>query len=237
VLHGYSSFTTYAAGVLQLDPTYENEGFLVLMPVGTLDSTGNYFWNATDACCDQFGAGVDDVAYLNGVVDEVAAVYNVDAKRTYVVGHSNGGFMAYRMACESASRFAAIVSVAGATYDDAQQCDPSEQVSVLQVHGTADPTILYGGGVNAMQGNAAYPSAAGSVQRWAGYDGCAMSTTAGAAIDVTGDATAETTSLGHDACPAGIDVELWTVADAPHLIFFKPDPPLLWTWLNVHAKP
>jgi len=128
--------------------------------------------------------------------------------------------------------------VAGATFATPASCAPSQPVSVLQVHGTADTTIQYAGGTIMIgAANVAYPSAVGSTDRWATYDGCAATTTTGAAIDVTGDATAETTPTAHGSCPAGIGVELWTVDQAPHILAFKAGPPLLWTWMAAHPKP
>ena len=56
-------------------------GFVLVAPDGTLDRTGQRFWNATDACCNFFGDSVDDVAYLHGLVREVAAAYHVDSRR------------------------------------------------------------------------------------------------------------------------------------------------------------
>jgi|JI10StandDraft_1071094.scaffolds.fasta_scaffold12471_9 polyhydroxybutyrate depolymerase len=238
VLHGYSTNTTYAAPLLQLTAAASTAGFLMIAPAGTVDSTGNHFWNATDACCNMENSQVDDVAYLDGLITEISAAYNVDPKRIYVAGHSNGAFMAYRMACAKADRIAAIVSVAGATFATPASCAPSQPVSVLQVHGTADTTIQYAGGTIMIgAANVAYPSAVGSTDRWATYDGCAATTTTGAAIDVTGDATAETTPTAHGSCPAGIGVELWTVDQAPHILAFKAGPPLLWTWMAAHPKP
>ena len=63
VLHGYSTNTTYAAPLLQLTAAASTAGFLMIAPAGTVDSTGNHFWNATDACCNMENSQVDDVAY------------------------------------------------------------------------------------------------------------------------------------------------------------------------------
>ena len=73
----------------------------------------------TDACCDNGHTGVDDVAYLNAVVDDMEANFNIDKKRVFFVGHSNGGFMSHRMACDAAGRVAGIVALAGDNWQDA----------------------------------------------------------------------------------------------------------------------
>ena len=237
-LHGYSPFNAYANAVFGLDPLYDTAGFLLLTPHGTLDADGKYFWNATDACCNFYDDPVDDVAYLNGLVDEVAAVYNVDPKRIFVIGHSNGGFMAYRLACESADRFAAVISVAGASYQDAAACTPSRAVSVLQIHGTDDGTITYtGGNLYHDQTPVPYPGAADSIARWAGYNACSGGMQeAGTPIDLTQDATTETDPSAYAGCPADGAAELWTLNGVDHIIVFKSGAPL-WSWLSAHARP
>ena len=108
----------------QFTPLADQFGFLYLYPDGTVDSGGNRFWNATDACCDFDGTGVDDSGYLRDLMDEIELQLNVDPRRVYVGGHSNGGFMSYRMACDHAETIAAIMSLAGATFYDPANCTP-----------------------------------------------------------------------------------------------------------------
>jgi polyhydroxybutyrate depolymerase len=87
-----------------------------------------------------------------------------------VLGHSNGGFMAYRMACDHADVIAAIASLEGAMIDP-DRCDPSEPVSVLEIHGTADKIIRYGGGTSPTT-PARYPSVDQTVGAWVRDDRC-----------------------------------------------------------------
>jgi predicted esterase len=144
-LHRYNGDAVSQEVRMPLLPLVEEYGLLYVLPEGTLDCAGNRFWNATDACCDFEGSGVDDSGYLLALVDEIKAQLSVDDRRVYVVGHSNGGFMSYRMACDHSGIVAAIASLAGATYLEPSLCSPSEPVHVLQIHGTADPVVPYGG--------------------------------------------------------------------------------------------
>jgi len=100
LLHGYSGDGERQESWMQLGPIADGRGLIYLHPDGTADTSTARFWNATDACCNRFDIEVDDSAYLAGLIDDVKARVAVDAKRIYIVGYSNGGFMSYRMACD-----------------------------------------------------------------------------------------------------------------------------------------
>lgn len=235
LLHGYGASAGAQDLLFGLGREAGRLGYLLALPDGTVDSTGKRFWNATDACCDFARAGVDDVGYVDAIIDDVSARYAVDPRRIFLIGHSNGGFMAHRMACDRSNRIAAIVSLAGATQNVASRCAPSEPVSVLQVHGTADATIDYNGGVN---GGAAYPGAATTVARWATYNRCSSTRTAGASIDIDMNLEgAETTVERHDGCMGGA-AELWTITGGSHAPGFNAQwSNLALAWLLAHPKP
>jgi polyhydroxybutyrate depolymerase len=236
LLHGYGASGSVQNNYFKLTPVAQAKGFLYAYPNGTIDAAGNRFWNATDACCNFYGSTVDDVAYLTAVITDMKAKYNVDPARVFVVGHSNGGFMAYRLACDVADQVAGIVVVAGATFDDPDVCHPSQPVTVLHIHGTADDTILYGGGTAA----APYPGAVASTAIWAGYDGCTPPPASLAPIDIDSSlAGAETTVDDYSAdCQAGSGIELWSIQGEGHIPAFSTtwfDP--VWTYLMAHPRP
>jgi len=217
LLHGYTSSGAMAEAYFKLTAESERRGFLYAMPDGTPDPGGKRFWNATEACCDFSHLGVDDSGYLHRLLEVVKSGYSVDPGRVYLIGHSNGGFMAYRMACEHALEITAIVSLAGAATNDPARCTPARPVSVLQIHGTADGTIYYEGGTNDGQ---PYPSAAGTVGLWRHLDGCAdRATTTAAPIDLEADLPGpETTVTSYQTdCRAGTRVELWSVTGGDHV--------------------
>lgn len=220
LLHGYGVSGLVEELYMHLAPLAAQRGMFYAHPTGTVDQGGSYFWNATDACCDFGGSKVDDSAYLAQVIDEIVAHYPVDPKRVYLVGHSNGGYMSYRMACDHADRIAAIASLAGAMWQDASKCQPSGPVSVLQIHGTADDTVSYTGSLSGPgPGDLAYPGAEESAASWVMLDACdATPDTSAANIDIeTGIDGAETKVTRWAGCKPGGGVELWTIEGGGHI--------------------
>ena len=224
VLHGYSSSGPEHDTYFQVGDEAARRGYLYAYPDGTRDRDGNRFWDATDACCDFDGSGVDDRAYLSGLIEEIQASFAVDPKRIHLIGHSNGGFMSYAMACAHADQIAAIVSLAGATFADPTDCAPTMPVAVAEVHGTADDTITYPGGTLDLgpgRTTAAYPGAEATVATWATYDGCTGSSVVDEKVDVdaglgSADGPAETTVTRWTGCRPGGAAELWTIPDGGH---------------------
>lgn len=91
---------------------------------------------------------VDDVGFVIGVLDRVAAEHPVDPRRVYAFGLSDGGQMSYRLATERPDRFAAVAAIVAqqAAPDNSNCTEPRGPVSVLVMNGTADPIIPYVGG-------------------------------------------------------------------------------------------
>lgn len=241
VLHGYQVDAFLQMTYLGLDRLADDEGVLVAAPNGTVDDEGLRFWNATDACCNFYGSQVDDVAYVTGLVRDISAEYNVDARRIYLLGHSNGGFMSYRLACERADLFAGIVSIAGATFADETRCQPSQPVSVLHIHGTADATVLYDGATESGEFfKHPYPGARETVERWRKHSGCTGAVTSDRPPLglFGGEGGEETKRQAATGCPKNVAVELWTIEDGLHI------PPAnrmfgaaVWGWMAAHPKP
>lgn len=215
LLHGYSSNGLEMESYLQFAQIAEEFGFIYLHPDGLTDLLGNQYWNATDACCDFFG-NTDDSGYLRALIEEIRFQLNVDDRRVYVGGHSNGGFMSYRMACDHSDIVAAIISLAGATHLDPTDCTPTEPVHVLQIHGTADTTILYGGGCTL----SCYPGAVQSVETWAAYDGCEIvADNSSKPIDLDASIPGNETLITkyNTNCTEGGSAELWTIVGGTHV--------------------
>ena len=238
LLHGYTASGAIQNGYFGMSAEANQRGVLFAFPDGTIDAMDNRFWNATDACCNFYGSDVDDSAYLRGLVDDISAAYNVDPKRVHFVGHSNGGFMSYRMACDHADIVASIASLAGAMYDDTSMCGNSEPVHALQIHGDLDDTIEYpGGGVAGF----IYPSAVASTEYWAGEAGCdLMADTTPAPLDLDEGLMGDETTVARYAtnCDAGGSGELWTIVGGGHVPALTDGfSPAVMDFLLSHPKP
>lgn len=252
LLHGYSAGGYVQAIYLRLEPLVESKQILLVAPDGTPDSKGNRFWNAVDLCCDFDHTGIDDVKYLTNLVDEIAAWYPVDRKRVYLVGHSNGGAMAYRLACDATDKFAAAWVLAPVfwsaptpTDTSFPKCKPSMPIAVRQVHGTADKEVPYDGGpASAVDGPSApmadYASAPTVTAAWAAWDGCDPAfddSTPPIDFDL-GVPGAETKIRKWNGCKSGSTVELWTMQGSGHVPDnLAPDlPETIWQFLSAHSR-
>ncbi len=173
MLHGYSNTTGDAMeNWLQLWPVANANGFLYATPTGSFDSWGNYYWNATHNCCDYDEANIDHVGYLAQLIDAITTQYNVDPNQIHLLGYSNGGYMCYRMACDRGDLIASIVSIAGVTWLNPDNCPAADPVHVLQIHGTNDTIVLYEGGYDPWNPPHPYPGAVETVEQWATANGC-----------------------------------------------------------------
>ena len=101
-------------------------------------------WNAGNCCTNATTYEENDLLFASTVIDFVSYKYSVDKSRIWAMGHSNGGMMTYRLACDLSEKITAIAVVAGAQTDPT--CSPSKPVSILHIHGNLDPTIPFHGG-------------------------------------------------------------------------------------------
>lgn len=238
LLHGYGASGEGQDRYFGVSEIADDYGFIMVAPDGTPEPNGRgrRFWNGSEACCHFGPDEIDDVAYLDALIDAVEAEWAVDPRRIYLIGHSNGGFMSYRMAYERSERIAAIASLAGASRAGMPEA-PAAPVNILQIHGTADEVIAYAGGE--IQENR-YPGARATVAQWARYNGCAQPGRAREMRDLDASLPGfESGALVYTVgCAPGGTVALWTIAAGGH------SPPLsesfaaqVVEWLYAHPKP
>ena len=218
LLHGYSASGASVESWIGYLSLVDSRGFAYAFPNGRVDAVGQRFWTATNACCNLFNQGGpnDDSQYLRTLIDRIRQTLDIDGARIWVAGHSNGGFMAHRMACDHSDIIAGIVSLAGATFADPAACVPLQPVHILEIHGTSDSVIQYNGG--SLSGRT-YPGAIATSQTWATKDACDSTqvTTTLAALDLVGGPDLETDVLRYAAgCNIPGSAEHWRMNGAPH---------------------
>lgn len=217
LLHGYGSSGARQNAYMKFGELVDSHGFLLVYPDGSQEDSDRRrrFWNASRACCNFTGSTIDDSGYVRAIIDEMKSLFNVDEDRVYLIGHSNGGFMSFRAAHEHSDVIAAIASLAGAAATEDRGPLPNP-VHILQIHGTADETILFDGGEI---GESDYPSAVETVERWAAYNGCATSgTRESSKIDLVTEVDGPDTVVTRyeRGCQAGGSAELWTIEGGSH---------------------
>ena len=233
---------------MQLRPLAEARGFLYCypdaLPAPLVGPFWNYFsWSDVEAAVSRFH-NVDDVGYLRGLIEEVARHFALDRKRVYLVGHSNGGAMVYRMACECADLVAGVASLAGLRALPFNDCHPAEPVNILHIHCTADEAVAYWGGAwnnPPMPLNTfAWPGAVRNLETWAAYNGASGPVTDPApSIDLTTDVPGlDTVVTRYTSFPPGGAVELWTINGGRHAPALSAEfSPRMIDWLLAHPKP
>lgn len=185
-------------------------GYAIVFPNGfsRLPSGKLATWNAGQCCGPAQQRNVDDVGFVRAVMADVEQRLTIDPHRVYAQGMSNGGMLAYRLACEMADTFAAIAAVAAT--DGAPDCQPSRPVPVLHIHAADDDHVPFSGGVgSASVSGVDYVSVPDTIAKWVGRNRCP--TPSQRVLEVPG-ATCES----HTPCEGGSEVRLCVTATGGH---------------------
>lgn len=204
-----------------LYPYSDKYGFILLSPAGTgvlrdkllVWNLGPYLINGNIQTHPNYASehNIDDVVFLSKMIDEAKTNFNVDENRIYVTGISQGGMMSYRLACELSDKIAAIAPVAPPAVP--MNCIPSKQVSLMHIHGTADPCAPFLGGMSGgCLGTQPEPfqSAQEMVNRWLSINKCSSDSVA---VYQKGNATCKS----YNACADNSEVEFCTVEGMGHV--------------------
>ncbi len=203
LLHGGNGTGVGIARQGDWDRAAREHGFVTLAP----DGLGRV-WNAGTCCGRSTKDGVDDAGFVRAAITRVADEHEIDPQRVYATGISNGGMMAYRLACESPHLFAAIAPVAATMM---WPPGPVAPVSLLHVHGLRDDFIPFEGGLprrTAQRVPPTYPSVTSVVEQFVAVNGCMGPPQ----VERQGEVTSTSWSPG----PTGAAVTLVTIAEGPH---------------------
>lgn len=147
----------------------DREKFMMVFPEA--DKIGGIrSWNA-GFCCGaqkQEKKNVDDIGFLRALIDRLIKDYAIDTRRIFVTGFSGGAMMAHRVGCELSDVVAAIAPVAGSIVTT--DCSPPQPVPILEIHGTTDSYVPFGGGAGV--DNTIFNSIPDTMVGWANRNGC-----------------------------------------------------------------
>ncbi|MCA3011388.1 MAG: alpha/beta fold hydrolase [Myxococcaceae bacterium] len=210
-LHGRLGSGAQMLKLSGLAPLARREGFVLVAPDGVGRS-----WADGRGTSPASREGVDDVAFLVCLVDELVARRRVDPARVYAVGMSNGGFMALTLACKAPERFAAVGSVTGFMGSAfARACAPSRPVPVMIVAGDADPIVPFAGG-ELGGGRGHVIGAEATFDRWRELDGCPRPPEVSAPTEVAADDGTAVELRDATGCREGSAVRLVVVKGGGH---------------------
>jgi polyhydroxybutyrate depolymerase len=210
--HGGGGTGAGMARITHLSDVADQQGFIAVYPQGYANS-----WAGGKGDTPADAAGIDDVAFVSALIDRLAVEDGIDTTRVFATGLSSGGFMSQRLGCQLSGEIAGIAPVAATLLVNlAPTCTPSRPMPVLEIQGTADPLVPYGGGHVRGRGPGGYPalSAPDTAAHWAGVNGCSPTPqTQRPPPRVADGTTVRTDTYGR--C-AGAPVVLYTVVGGGH---------------------
>jgi polyhydroxybutyrate depolymerase len=211
MLHGGGGNAKHTVNTMTPMNSYADEkNVIVAYPNGT-GPFNNFLltWNSGNCCGSAMEKKLDDVGFIRAVVNDIKRQYNIDDKRIFAAGFSNGGMMSYRLGCELSDIFSGIGSVAGALNIT---CNPSQPVSVIIIHGTADMHVLYDGGQGPKQYDMRHPRVdkpvSHAVDFWTRHNNCPPSPQHSESGNIRKEV--------YGTCSAGTGVTVFTVKDGTH---------------------
>lgn len=197
-LHGFGMVPRQMSESLGLNDYAETNNMIMVYPAGYLMQ-----WN-TGERGDHYE---DDVAFLLDLIEELAAEYNIDRERLYLIGFSNGAMMSFRVACEASQTFNAIIAVAGLMIEG-QPCPRTAATSVLLIQMLDDQTVPFTGGNSRL-------SALQTFNYWASNNECDGFSRAALSDEDFSEITG-TQRVSYEDCNGGNIVMMYVIPNLPH---------------------
>lgn len=170
-MHGGAGNAYNMENISQLSVKADTENFIVVYPEGV---KGGFFnissWNAGWCCGYASSSNINDVGFIDSLLNTLVGQYAIDTNRVYATGMSNGGFMSYRLACELSDRIAAIAPVECSM--TMTSCNPNRSVPIIHFHSYLDTNIPYDGGVGTGPSNHYNPPLDSIMNVWATNNSC-----------------------------------------------------------------
>jgi polyhydroxybutyrate depolymerase len=142
-LHGGGSWGKRMCNYTAFPALAKTEDFIVVCPDGI---DGNWNDGRKNMDTRAHRENIDDLGFISALIDKLSKDYAIERKRVFVTGISNGGIMAFRLACRLSDKIRAIAPVAGSIPVD-WDCNPKNNVPMLLLGGTGDPIVPWEGGL------------------------------------------------------------------------------------------
>lgn len=212
--HGSTMNARMMASLSRLDEKADEAGFIAVYPNGTgVHKQFLVFTAGEDRAPAAPEGRPDDVKFTARLLDDLARCVNVDPRRVYATGLSNGGMLCYRLACELPGRFAAIAPVAGTLAVDVPAA--ARPIPIMHFHGTGDEIVPFGGPDDRVPETVHFLSVHDTLRRWAAANGCAADAVTIEVPDRVDDGTTVKRTTW-EAGPAGAEIVLYTIENGGH---------------------
>ena len=203
-LHSYGWGAQEGMDYTRLNELGDTFGFMIVYPSARPN------WNSGIGDNPSWGTpDNNDVGFIDAMLDKLNEDYNIDEKRIYATGYSNGGFMAYMLACQLSHRIAAVASVSGVlSTSTLTGCDPSHSMPVVQIHGTDDGWV-------AIDGATGWHSVEETLNFWVQENNCEdMDFTVLEDINTSDDSTVE--KISYTNCTDNSNIIYYKVINGGH---------------------
>ena len=192
----------FAAYEAQLESSADSNGFLLAYPQGVARAKGATEWDPGDDGTQNINT--NDLAFFDSLLADISSSYNVESSQVYAVGYSNGGMMAYGLACNRGDQVAAVGIMSGVMLPG--NCDEGNYTSVIHFHGTADGALPY-------EGNQDFQSISEVISFWVSHNN--ISNTTPTTTDLGGGVSKDEYTGGAD----DTSVVLYTIQNGDHIWF------------------
>lgn len=215
--HGFGGSSEQQVFYSQMNPVADTAHFLIAYPQGlTVDVSSipnrnpllppaGSGWNIYDALSEN-----DDLAFVNQLLDQVDAAFNINESKIYATGYSFGGIMSQYLACTLNDRIAAVASVSASFLEDERfNCTPNRPVPALHIHGTEDNIVPFDGMFNAA-------SADSTIQFWLINNRCSMESSTTNFEDAYTSDSSTVTRIVYENCDNETEVWFYRIDGGGH---------------------
>lgn len=222
--------------------SFSNKGFntiadtaniICIFPQAVSDPIAGTAWNSGAGILGYYpNSGVDDIGFINALIDRAIADYAINIGRIYLCGFSMGGFMTEKMALQSNTRIAAFASMSGTIGSNITTLHPGRRVPIAHFHGTADAIVSY---TNDLYGLDVDPL----ISFWVGNNSCSKTPATYSYPDLVNDGIT-VDRLEYSGGDTQSDVWLYKMNNAGHIVLFQPANDIneqleLWRFLQRHT--